>query len=71
MPRNQAEILRGTGLVPIDIHTPLWLWSRSGFTIELQSVTTRLNKLIDKQDRVYIYFTLGRIRNGQIFSISG
>ena len=25
------EALRDTGLVPIDIHTPLWLWSRSGF----------------------------------------
>jgi hypothetical protein len=23
--------LRGTGLSPIDLHTPLWLWSRSGF----------------------------------------
>jgi hypothetical protein len=30
-----VEILRGTELVPIDIHTPLWLWSRSGFAIEL------------------------------------
>jgi len=25
------EILAGTKLVPIDIHTPLWLWSRGGF----------------------------------------
>ena len=25
------EILTGSGLAPIDIHTPLWLWSRSGF----------------------------------------
>lgn len=24
-------ILEGTGIFPIDIHTPLWLWSRSGF----------------------------------------
>jgi hypothetical protein len=31
-----AEILRGTELVPIDIHTPLWLWSRSGFAHELK-----------------------------------
>ncbi|TCZ80173.1 hypothetical protein E0485_04810 [Paenibacillus albiflavus] len=23
--------LKGTGLAPIDIHTPLWLWSRAGF----------------------------------------
>lgn len=25
------EILKGTGRCPIDIHTPLWLWSRGGF----------------------------------------
>ncbi len=25
------EILAGTHLTPIDVHTPLWLWSRSGF----------------------------------------
>jgi len=24
------EILTGTGLCPIDVHTPLWLWSRAG-----------------------------------------
>jgi hypothetical protein len=32
-----AEILYGTEFVPIDIHTPLWLWSRSGFAIDLKS----------------------------------
>lgn len=26
-----VNILKGTGILPIDIHTPLWLWSRSGF----------------------------------------
>lgn len=25
------KVLLGTGLAPIDVHTPLWLWSRSGF----------------------------------------
>jgi len=25
------DVLRGSGLAPIDIHTPLWLWSRAGF----------------------------------------
>lgn len=25
------EVLEGTGMLPIDIHTPLWLWSKSGF----------------------------------------
>lgn len=24
-------VLRGSGLAPIDVHTPLWLWSRAGF----------------------------------------
>ena len=28
-----ATVLEGTGLLPIDIHTPLWLWSRGGFAI--------------------------------------
>lgn len=26
-----AELLAGTGTIPIDLHTPLWLWSRAGF----------------------------------------
>ena len=25
------KALQGTGIAPIDVHTPLWLWSRSGF----------------------------------------
>ncbi|WP_299349369.1 hypothetical protein [uncultured Maritalea sp.] len=25
------DVLSGTDLVPIDVHTPLWLWSRGGF----------------------------------------
>ena len=29
------EILHGTELEPIDIHTPFWLWSRSGFAVEI------------------------------------
>lgn len=29
------EIFEGTEYEPIDIHTPLWLWSRSGFEFEL------------------------------------
>ena len=30
-----AELLLGTGLVPIDIHTPMWLWSRGKFEVQL------------------------------------
>ena len=26
------DLLAETGLMPIDMHTPLWLWSRGGFT---------------------------------------
>ncbi len=26
-----ADLLAGTALAPIDVHTPLWLWSRAGF----------------------------------------
>ena len=29
------ELLEGTELVPIDIHTPMWLWSRGKFEVEL------------------------------------
>ena len=29
------EILKGTDLVPIDVHTPMWLWSRGKFGVEL------------------------------------
>ncbi|MGD8189374.1 hypothetical protein ACQCN2_05155 [Brevibacillus ginsengisoli] len=25
------NVLKGSGLAPIDVHTPLWLWSRAGF----------------------------------------
>lgn len=25
------EVLSGTSIAPIDVHTPLWLWSRAGF----------------------------------------
>lgn len=30
-----ANLLDGTDLVPIDVHTPLWLWSRSRFAIDI------------------------------------
>lgn len=29
------EILAGTQIQPIDIHTPFWLWSRNGFSVEI------------------------------------
>jgi hypothetical protein len=29
------SILYGTNLCPIDIHTPLWLWSRGGFAVNV------------------------------------
>lgn len=30
------ELLVGTELVPIDIHTPMWLWSRGKFEVQLK-----------------------------------
>jgi hypothetical protein len=30
-----SDILKGTDLVPIDIHTPMWLWSRGKFEVEI------------------------------------
>ena len=29
------DILKGTDLVPIDVHTPIWLWSRGKFEVEI------------------------------------
>lgn len=29
------QILKGTNLVPIDVHTPMWLWSRGKFKVEI------------------------------------
>lgn len=29
------EILKGTDLVPIDVHTPMWLWSRGKFVVQI------------------------------------
>ena len=31
-----SRLLAGSGLVPIDLHTPLWLWSRGKFSAEIQ-----------------------------------
>jgi len=30
-----VELLQGTELVPIDVHTPMWLWSRGKFEVEI------------------------------------
>ena len=29
------ELLNGTELVPIDVHTPMWLWSRGKFEVDI------------------------------------
>ena len=29
------KLLKGTELVPIDVHTPMWLWSRGKFEVEI------------------------------------
>lgn len=33
--KRWQDILKGTDLVPIDVHTPMWLWSRGKFTVEI------------------------------------
>lgn len=30
------ELLSQSGIAPIDVHTPLWLWSRGGFRVSVQ-----------------------------------
>ena len=30
-----AKLLLGSELVPIDVHTPMWLWSRGKFEVEI------------------------------------
>lgn len=33
--KRWQELLKGTDLDPIDVHTPMWLWSRSKFSVQL------------------------------------
>lgn len=33
--KRWQEVLKGTDLVPIDVHTPMWLWSRGKFKVEI------------------------------------
>jgi len=30
-----TELLQGTDLKPIDVHTPMWLWSRGKFEVDI------------------------------------
>jgi len=34
--RRWEELLKGTELKPIDVHTPMWLWSRGKFEVEIK-----------------------------------
>ena len=34
------KALSGSGLAPIDVHTPLWLWSRAGFPVPSTNVSS-------------------------------
>ena len=38
------NLLRGQPVMPIDIHTPLWLWSRNGFQFDVSSGGTHDKK---------------------------
>lgn len=35
--KRWREILRGSGISPIEMHPPLWFWSRNGFRYKLKS----------------------------------
>ena len=38
------QALDGSGLCPIDIHTPLWLWSRGGFLVKVGDCIEELSE---------------------------
>lgn len=44
--RIWRELLDGTNIDPIDVHSPLWFWSRGGFRVELISKTLNNENLI-------------------------
>ena len=29
------DVLKGSGINPIDLHSPLWFWSRNGFLLKV------------------------------------
>jgi len=35
------DLLKNTGILPIDVHTSLWLWSRGGFKIQIPQNSQR------------------------------
>ncbi|WYP25983.1 hypothetical protein NSQ54_16900 [Alkalihalobacillus sp. FSL W8-0930] len=42
------NVLSGSGLAPIDVHTPLWLWSRAGFPPIQSSIDTTSHSMYSK-----------------------
>lgn len=38
------ELLKGSSIDPIDMHPPLWFWSRNGFLYEINTSETRTEK---------------------------
>lgn len=36
-----SALLEGSGLLPTDLHTPLWLWSRGGFKADIETEPER------------------------------
>lgn len=34
--KRWREVLNGSGIAPIDMHAPLWFWSRNGFVFKLK-----------------------------------
>ncbi len=42
--KRWQEILKNTKYKPIDVHTPLWLWSRNGFMEIINDVLPQLRR---------------------------
>ncbi|MEN9649385.1 MAG: hypothetical protein RL094_352 [Candidatus Parcubacteria bacterium] len=40
------ELLKESGIDPIDMHPPLWFWSRNGFVFEINPSETRTEKRV-------------------------
>ncbi len=40
------ELLEGSGIAPIDMHPPLWFWSRNGFIFILENLQERTKRAL-------------------------
>jgi len=43
---NCRILLAGSGIAPIDMHPPLWFWSRNGFIFILENLQERTKRVL-------------------------